>query len=121
MQSILKNGYLEIYKMKAIKGFFVITFFAFMIASLSISLQSSQIDSSQKLVFDLNAFSFEELNYETCKIFRHRAANQDPRYYINNFELSPENMGGMLIARMCDLYPGARSGSPREFSNKKHY
>ena len=30
-------------------------------------------------------------------------------------------MGGMLIARMCDLYPGARSGSPREFSNKKHY
>jgi hypothetical protein len=121
MQSILKNGYLEIYKMKVIKGYFVITFFSFMIVSLSISLQSSQIDSSQKLIFDLNAFSFEELNYETCKIFKHRAANNDRRYYINNFELSPENMGGRLIARMCDLYPGRHSGSPRELKNTKHY
>ena len=74
----------------------------------------------QKLAFDVNSLSFEELNYETCKIYRQRTANYDRRYSIQSLELSHKNMGGYLISRMCDFAPFF-SGTPRQLKNKKHY
>ena len=81
---------------------------------------ASENRESQRLTFDLNEFSFEELKYETCKIYRHRSRTGDRSYTLQSLELSPENMGGFLISRMCDLAPNY-SGTPRQLKNLRHY
>ena len=75
---------------------------------------------TQALTFDLDNFSYEDLNYETCKIYRQRSRNRDPRYSLKSLELSPESVGGSLINKMCDFAP-FYSGTPRQLLNRKHY